>query len=92
MEKNASTRDGFFSRDHEAPRAAGALVYGEGYTPSADGTVIYFSVQQDIDELLNLITQHRGIALTQKISIGEHGNIAHFLDTEGNKLALHTSD
>lgn len=72
-----------------APGAAGALVKGESYKPSHSGSVIYFTVD-DITETLRRINAHGGKTLMPKTSIGEHGSIAHYEDTEGNRLALHS--
>jgi len=73
----------------DAPGAAGALIQGPSYEPSHAGTVVYFSVD-DIDETLRRITANGGKTLLPKKSIGEYGAIAHYEDTEGNRLALHS--
>jgi predicted enzyme related to lactoylglutathione lyase len=72
-----------------APGAPGALIKGESYEPSHAGTVVYFSID-DIDETLRRINASGGKTLLPKKSIGEYGFIAHFEDTEGNRLALHS--
>lgn len=69
--------------------AAGTLVKGESYVPSHSGTVVYFSVD-DIEETLRKINASGGKTILPKKSIGEYGFIAHFEDTEGNRLALHS--
>jgi uncharacterized protein len=68
----------FFPMTQGAQGAAGSLIKGESYEPSHAGTVVYFSVD-DIEE-----------TLMPKKSIGQYGFIAHFEDTEGNRLALHS--
>jgi len=70
------------------PGAGGTLIQGEGYTPSHSGSVVYLGVQK-IDEALAKIGEARGTTLMPRISIGEHGHIAHFEDSEGNRVALH---
>ena len=76
-----------FSQD--SPGAAGALIKGESYEPSHAGTVVYFSVEI-IEETLRRINANGGTTFMPKTSIGIHGFIAQFEDTEGNRLALHS--
>jgi len=79
----------FFPWTEDAPGAAGTLIMGETYEPSHAGAVIYFSVD-DIDETLLKVNANGGRTLMPKKGIGEYGFIAHFEDTEGNRLALHS--
>ncbi|OGW36451.1 MAG: glyoxalase [Nitrospirae bacterium GWD2_57_9] len=79
----------FFPMAQGSYGSAGALIKGESYVPSHSGTVIYFSVE-DIGETLRKINANGGKTLLPKKSIGQHGFIAHFEDTEGNRLALHS--
>lgn len=72
-----------------APGAAGALVKGEGYIPSHAGTLVYLHVK-DIDDTMARIRMHGGKVLLPKSRMGEFGFIAHFEDTEGNRVALHS--
>jgi predicted enzyme related to lactoylglutathione lyase len=78
-----------FPFTQDAPGAAGALIKGESYEPSHAGTVVYFSVE-DIPETLRRINANGGKTLMPKTAIGEHGFIAQYEDTEGNRLALHS--
>jgi predicted enzyme related to lactoylglutathione lyase len=79
----------FFPMEQGVPGAAGTLIKGESYEPSHAGTVVYFSVD-DIEETLRRIHVSGGKTLMPKQSIGEYGFIAHFEDTEGNRVALHS--
>jgi hypothetical protein len=79
----------FFPMTENAPGAAGMLIKGETYEPSHAGTIVYFGVE-DIEETLRRINANGGKTLLPKKSIGEYGYIAHFEDTEGNRLALHS--
>ena len=79
----------FFPWTENAPGSAGMLIKGETYEPSHAGAVLYFSVD-DIEETLRKISAEGGRTLMPKKSIGEYGFIAHFEDTEGNRLALHS--
>jgi predicted enzyme related to lactoylglutathione lyase len=78
-----------FPFTQDAPGAAGTLIQGESYEPSHAGSVVYFSVE-DISETLRRINANGGKTLMPKTGIGEYGFIAHFEDTEGNRLALHS--
>ncbi|MBK9242914.1 MAG: VOC family protein [Acidobacteria bacterium] len=78
-----------FPTEPGAPNAGGALIVTEGYTPSATGTTVYFQTD-DIDGTLARVTAAGGSILAPKMAIGEHGFIAQFLDSEGNRVALHS--
>ena len=71
------------------PGAGGCLIRTEGYTPSFDGSVVYFSVA-DIEGTMSRVMSKGGATIVPKMSIGEHGFIAQFKDTEGNRVALHS--
>lgn len=69
----------------------GSLVEHEAYVPSAtDGAVLYFS-SADIVTELDRVADAGGKVLQSKKQIGEgHGFMAVFLDSEGNRIALHS--
>ena len=71
------------------PGAAGALVQGPGYQSSQVGSLVYFSVD-DIDQSLARIKAAGGAELMPNTDLGEHGFCAHFGDSEGNRVALHS--
>ncbi|MEM9498198.1 MAG: VOC family protein [Pseudomonadota bacterium] len=77
----------FFPRDDLQPGASGALVCGDVYRPSHDGTLIYFDVE-DIDAVLQRATACGSQILYEKKHIGEAGFVAEFEDCEGNRIAL----
>lgn len=68
----------------------GALVKGEHHEPSADGTLVYLNGGDDLAGPLSRVAGAGGKVLQPKMSIGPHGFMAIFLDTEGNRLALHS--
>lgn len=80
----------WFPSSESAPGAAGTLVKANSYVPSKEGTMIYFSVD-DIDLVLNKVESNGGKILNPKMSIGEYGFVVHFLDCEGNRVALHSN-
>ena len=75
--------------DRETYGATGALVQADGYVPSANGSVVYFGCD-DVEIFLKKVEKAGGKTIQPKTSIGEHGFIAHFLDPEGNHVALHS--
>ncbi|WP_462250550.1 VOC family protein [Ekhidna sp.] len=78
----------FFPFETDASGATGTLIKQESYIPSHKGTMVYFSVPE-INDVLPKITSSGGKVLNEKMSIGEHGFVAHFEDCEGNRVALH---
>jgi predicted enzyme related to lactoylglutathione lyase len=68
----------------------GGLVQGEGYEPSDKGTMVYLNGGEDLAVPLSKVEKAGGKILLPKTAIGENGFMAHFLDTEGNKVALHS--
>lgn len=75
-----------FSQDE----VGGAIVQGEGYTPSAKGSVVYLNGGKDLNVPLSKVEKAGGKILSPKTSIGENGFMAHFIDSEGNRIALHS--
>ncbi len=69
----------------------GSLVQADSYAPSdtATGVVLYFSVD-DIDSTLGKAGSNGGEVLQPKIAIGEYGFIGQFIDTEGNRVGVHS--
>jgi uncharacterized protein len=68
----------------------GALVQGDGYTPGSNGTLVYFNAGEDLSPALARVEKAGGKVVQPKMAIGEHGFMAIFTDTEGNRLALHS--
>ena len=68
----------------------GAVVQGEGYEPSGKGSVVYLNGGKDLSIALAKVEKAGGKILMPKTSIGENGFMAHFTDTEGNRVALHS--
>ncbi len=69
---------------------SGALMQGDDYTPSRQGSIIYLNGGDDLSVPLGKVEAAGGKVLTDKLSIGENGFIAFFLDTEGNRVGLHS--
>jgi hypothetical protein len=69
--------------------ATGSLIEGEGYTPSLEGVLIYFTAP-DIDAALSRAKEKGGAVIAEKFSIGEYGFVALIQDSEGNRVGLHS--
>lgn len=70
---------------------SGAIVKAEGYIPSKEGALIYLSGGEDLSGVMNKIDKAGGKVLQPKTMVTEEiGFIAIFLDTEGNRVALHS--
>ena len=80
---------GWFPMTPDGPGSAGSLVEHESYIPSYEGSLVYFSVD-DINAALQKVEEKGGKILNPKNSIGEFGFVAHFEDSEGNRVALHS--
>ena len=69
---------------------SGAVIQAEGYTPGADGAVIYLNAGADLSDALGRVEAAGGQVLVPKTDIGDNGFFAFLLDTEGNKVGLHS--
>ena len=78
-----------FTGDGEAYGTMGCLTNTKENTPSTDGTIIYFNCE-DADVEAGRIEAAGGKLIVQKTGIGEFGFIAQFIDTEGNRIGLHS--
>jgi predicted enzyme related to lactoylglutathione lyase len=80
---------GLFPNDGESPFVQ--LINGGAYTPSNTGTIIYLNAGEDLQVMADSIQANGGEIQLPKTEIGpEMGFYAMFLDTEGNKLGLHS--
>jgi uncharacterized protein len=68
----------------------GGLVYGHGYEPSDKGAIVYLNGGEDLNDPLSRVEEAGGKVVLSKTPIGSNGFMAFFMDTEGNKVALHS--
>lgn len=79
--------------DMEGYGATGTLAKGENYTPSHDGTLVYFTAPNgSVEDGVKKAEALGAKILFPKTSIGEHGYIAWIEDSEGNRIAIHSMD
>lgn len=83
-------RYGMLPADMMNGGVGGAIVKGDGFEPSDKGTIVYLNGGEDLSTPLNKVEQAGGKIIIPKTSIGENGFMAHFIDSEGNKVALHS--
>lgn len=76
--------------DEKADGVTGALVKHPNMQPSADGTVVYLNAGDDLADPLGRVEAAGGRICLPKMSIAPHGSIALFIDSEGNKVGLHS--
>lgn len=69
---------------------SGGIVQGAGFEPSTKGPLIYLNGGEDLSVPLAKVEKAGGKILLGKTSIGPNGFMAHLMDTEGNKIALHS--
>ena len=81
----------FFPTDNMAEKVGGGLVQHEMYKPSMDGVVVYLNGNPDLAVALGKVAGAGGSVLMPKTLISEEiGYMAFFIDSEGNKIALHS--
>lgn len=69
----------------------GAICKGEHYTPSADGSMVYLNAMPDLQPAADRVEAAGGQLLIPKTEIGNGwGYSALFIDSEGNKVGLHS--
>lgn len=71
------------------PNVAGCLVTNA--KPSADGPMIYLNCDKRLDAAITTVEKNGGKILQPKHQIGPHGFRALALDSEGNRIALHST-
>jgi predicted enzyme related to lactoylglutathione lyase len=82
-------KSAFFPADLEHG-IGGSLVENAAYQPADKGTLVYLNGGEDLSIPLAKIEAAGGKVILPKTSIGPNGFMAHFTDTEGNKVAFHS--
>jgi predicted enzyme related to lactoylglutathione lyase len=75
---------------HEGPGVAGCLYQDADARPSEHGPLMYFDVDSRLDEALAKVESNHGKIVQPKHAIGPYGFRAIVLDSEGNRIALHS--
>jgi uncharacterized protein len=78
-----------FKVNQEAGQVGGALVQAADNAPATQGTLIYFHCD-DVANEAHQVAQAGGQVIMPKVSLGDFGFMALFLDTEGNRVGLYS--
>ena len=82
-----------FPIDNPVTGIGGAIVYAEGfYKPSKKkGPLVYLNGNPDVQRVLDKVEAAGGqIVVPKTLITPEHGHMAVILDSEGNRIALHS--
>lgn len=83
------TKMGFFPSNGK--NVSGAIVQGDDYKPSSEGILAYLNGGKDLQLVLDKIESNNGKIIVPKTQISpEMGYFGMFIDTEGNKVAVHS--
>ena len=75
----------------EPHHIGGAIVKGDDCVPSQTGTLVYLNGGTDLSNVLNKVKAAGGkVILPKTLITPELGYFAFFIDTEGNKVGLHS--
>ncbi|MFT2008117.1 VOC family protein [Pontibacter sp. 13R65] len=76
---------------YEGQMVTGVIIKAEGYKPSADGVTIYLNGGDNLQVILDKVERNGGkILIPKTLHADESGYFALFLDSEGNKIGLHS--
>ena len=76
---------------HDGPDVGGCLVpQGDGNAPSGNGPLIYINVDGRMKEGMQAAKSNGARVIEEPHSIGPHGFRAVIIDSEGNRIALHS--
>tara|TARA_R110000765_G_scaffold296380_1_gene391544 strand:- start:602 stop:970 length:369 start_codon:yes stop_codon:yes gene_type:complete len=76
---------------YEGQMITGVIMKAEGYKPSAEGVTIYLNGGDNLQIILDKIEDNDGkIIVPKSPHADESGYYAIFLDSEGNKIGLHS--
>lgn len=83
------TKMGMFPTDGK--NVSGAIVQGADYLPSTDGVLAYLNGGNNLQDVLNKVEKNNGKVIVPKTQISpEMGYFGMFIDTEGNKIGVHS--
>ncbi len=76
---------------HEENEVSGCLCKSKTDRPSVTGTLLYLNVNGRLDEAVAAVEDCGGQVLQPRHPIGAYGYRAIVLDSEGNRIALHSA-
>jgi uncharacterized protein len=75
---------------HNDGEVGGCLFTGSEDKPSDKGLLVYLNANGRLDDAIAAVMPNGGSVLKPKHPIGPYGSRAIILDSEGNRLALHS--
>ena len=75
---------------HENNDVGACLFTKSDEKPSATGALVYLNAQGRLDDAIAAVVPNGGKILQPKHQIGPYGSRAVILDSEGNRMALHS--
>ena len=81
---------GMLPYDRENNGVGGGIIEHKDMVPGQNGPLIYLNGGEDLSVALSKVEKAGGSIAVPKVSIGENGFMAQIIDTEGNRLALHS--
>jgi len=75
---------------HQDGEVGGCLYKNEADEPSSKGPLLYLNANGRLDQAIAAVESNSGKVLQPKHSIGPYGFRAIVLDSEGNRVALHS--
>ncbi|MFQ5597948.1 MAG: VOC family protein [Nitrospiria bacterium] len=76
---------------HKKDAVSGCLFLSESQQPSKEGTLIYFNVQGRLAAAVDAVKKNGGQVEQPPHEMGPFGNRAIVIDSEGNRIALHSA-
>ena len=75
---------------HEEREVGGCLFVSDEFKPSHQGPLLYLNAEGRLDPAIAAVDPNGGKVLKPKHPIGPYGYRAVVLDSEGNRIALHS--
>ncbi len=76
---------------YEGQMVTGVIIKADGYKPSAEGVTIYLNGGDNLQVILDKVEKNGGkILIPKTLHADESGYFATFIDSEGNKIGLHS--
>ena len=80
-----------FPMEPGSGKANGCLAKSKMHKPAKSGCVVYLNANPDLKTSLGRVEKAGGTVDMPKTSIGPNGFMAFFIDTEGNRIGMHSN-
>ncbi len=77
---------------HGSEEVGACLFTSDNEAPGREGPLVYLNVEERMDDALSAVEKNGGKVLKRKHQIGQYGFRAVILDSEGNRIALHSPE